>query len=282
MNRDRRIPALVNFCKWQIASRLLPGPMLYDWVNGSKIIIRRGETGLTGNLYCGLHEFADMGYLLHALDPEDLFVDVGANVGSYTILACAAVGARGYCFEPVPSTYRRLMDNLRINDLLGRVEALNIGLSDKPGELAFTADENAANHVLAVNETSSDSVRVKVLPLDAILGEDEPSIMKIDVEGFETLVLGGAHTTLSRTTLHSVIMELNGSGARYGFADKKLLELMSGYGFSTYRYEPFSRTLSSLEGRNASSGNTLFLRGEPAIRARLAAAPRVKVGPVWL
>ena len=71
--------------------------------------MRHGETGLTGNLYAGLHEFADMAFVMHALRPTDLFVDIGANAGSYTILACAVAKARGCAFEPLPSTYRRLV-----------------------------------------------------------------------------------------------------------------------------------------------------------------------------
>jgi len=48
-------------------------------VNGSKFLVKTGETGLTGNIYTGLHEFPDMGFLLHFLRAEDLFVDIGAN-----------------------------------------------------------------------------------------------------------------------------------------------------------------------------------------------------------
>lgn len=44
-------------------------------------------TGATGNWYCGLQEYEDMSFVLHALRPGDLFVDVGANIGSYSILA---------------------------------------------------------------------------------------------------------------------------------------------------------------------------------------------------
>jgi len=44
-------------------------------------VARPGETGVTGNIYTGLHEFSSMGYLLHVLREGDLFVDVGANVG---------------------------------------------------------------------------------------------------------------------------------------------------------------------------------------------------------
>jgi hypothetical protein len=105
LNRERKLKSIVRFAKWQVGSRLVPGAVVHDWINGSKFLVKNGETGLTGNIYTGLHEFPDMGFLLHVLRGEDLFVDVGANVGSYTILACSVVGARGFAFEPVPSTY---------------------------------------------------------------------------------------------------------------------------------------------------------------------------------
>lgn len=160
----------------------------------------------------------------------------------------------GYCFEPVPATFERLMDNIRINNLAGHVEALNLGLSDKEGELVFTSGENSMNHVVADNEPSLEVVRVKVLPLDMILKDKSPSVLKIDVEGFETPVLNGAQATLSNKSLHSVIMELNGSGSRYGFNEDDILEMMSSYGFSTYSYEPFSRELTTLDGKTTFPG----------------------------
>ncbi len=58
-------------------------------------------TGATGNIYAGLHEFDDMAFFLHLLRPEDMFADVGSNIGSYTILASGVVGAKSVAFEPV-------------------------------------------------------------------------------------------------------------------------------------------------------------------------------------
>jgi FkbM family methyltransferase len=282
LNGQRKVAAIADFIRWQIGSRLVPGPVIYTWVNGSRMIVRPGEAGLTGNLYCGLHEFPDMAYLLHVVGPDDLFVDVGANVGSYTLLACAARGARGHAFEPVPTTFARLVDNLRINHLGDRVTAWNVGVADQAGELAFTSGENATNHVVTANDSPSAAVRVKVLPLDEVLGTDSPSVIKIDVEGFEAPVLSGASRTLANPALHSVIMELNGSGSRYGFKDEQMVRTMAGHGFSTFSYEPFSRQLTSLDGKNSRAGNTLFIRGEAAIRARLREAPKLLLGARWV
>ena len=64
---------------------------------------------MTGNIYCGLAEFADMAFVLHVLRAGDLFVDIGANAGAYTLLASSVAGAKTTCFEPVPATYARLL-----------------------------------------------------------------------------------------------------------------------------------------------------------------------------
>ena len=282
LNRGRKVRAMIEFVRWQAGSRLVPGHVVFNWVAGARFIASPGETGVTGNIYCGLHEFADMAYLLHVLRSDDLFVDIGANVGSYTILACAARKAKGCCFEPVPETFERLMDNLRLNDLSGHVEAFNIGLSDKECEMVFTSGENCANHVVANTENPPDSIRVKVTQLDTILKDKSPSVMKIDVEGFETPVLAGAHAILSNKSLHSVIMELNGSGSRYGFDEDEILKTMSNYGFATYSYDPFARELAGLGGKNTLSGNTLFVRNKLAVLERIKMASEVLVGNVRL
>lgn len=278
INKGRKGQALFDFLKWQIGSRLVPGEIIYHWINGAKFIVHPGETGLTQNIYCGLHEFYDMAYVLHVLNSEDLFIDVGANAGSYTILACAVGGARGYCFEPVPSTFQRLTDNLVLNDLLGRVKAYNIGLADKEGEVLFTSDLDTTNHLIAPAEAAGDAIAVKVRPLDQVLANESPSLIKIDVEGLETLVINGMLCTLGNPSLHSVIVELNGSGAHYGFDDQGVIEKMREFGFRMYSYDPFRRTIKLIPTKNTDSSNTLFLRHEDFIRNRLASAPGFRIG----
>jgi len=79
--------------------------------------------GATGNIYVGLHEFEQMAFLLHCLRSEDIFIDVGANVGSYTVLASAAVGAKTIAFEPIESEYNGLMANIELNGIAHLVDA---------------------------------------------------------------------------------------------------------------------------------------------------------------
>lgn len=277
LNREHKLSSIIRFAKWQVGSRLVPGAIVYDWVNGSKFLVKTGETGLTGNIYTGLHEFPDMSFLLHFLRAEDLFVDIGANLGSYSILACFAVGARGIAFEPVPSTYKRLVENMRLNHLEEKVKCINKGVGDQQGTISFTSDSDTTNHALASGEQCDNQVTVEVTSLDAALVGEAPSLIKIDVEGYETPVLEGAQEILKNQTLNSVIMELNGSGSRYGFDESKILELMLSNGFKTYSYNPFIRKLINLEGKNLDSGNTLFIRDKSVVEDRLRVASKVTI-----
>jgi FkbM family methyltransferase len=243
-----------------------------SWVGRSRILVHRGETGLTGNVYAGLHEFEDMAFLLHLLREDDLFVDVGANVGAYTVLACSAVGAHGFAFEPVPSTYARLLDNVRLNRAEDRVRCINAAVGDVPGTIAFSSADDTTNHALATEEHRRDAINVEVTTLDRALAGCSPALMKIDVEGYETLVVRGGQETLSAPSLLAVIMELNGNGARYGFDDTELVGTMAGLGFVPRRYEPFSRQLSSTAAGHRNTGNIIFVRESDALKHRLETA----------
>ena len=144
--------------------------------------------------------------------------------------------------------------------------------------LFFTTDLNCSNHVIADGESLTGSIQVKILTLDRILACESPSVIKIDVEGLESLVVDGMLSILKNPSLHSVIMELNGSGKRYGFHDEGIVQKMLDFGFRTYTYEPFSKSLKPILKQQADLGNVLFLRNEDHIKQRLASAPHFRVG----
>jgi FkbM family methyltransferase len=276
--KRRKAAALARYLRWQIGSRLVPGAVVCEWVNGSRFLVGRGETGMTGNVYSGLQEFEDMVFVLHGLRPGDLFVDIGANVGAYTILACAAAGASGIAFEPVPDTFRRLMDNVRLNSLEPRVRCFNTALACSAGRVAFTAAAHGAmNHVVADWEHTADTTTVETVSLDDALEGAAPFMLKIDVEGYETPVLRGGQRTFADPRLQAVIMELNESGVRYGFKDADLMSMMRDHGFSPCRYEPFSRRLDAVPGGKTGSGNVVFVRDIELVSGRIRSAAAIQL-----
>ena len=274
-NSNNKIGGILNFFKWQINCRLNPYPIIYPYTENSKFIIWKGLTGATGNLYCGLLEYDDMAFLLHFLIPNDLFIDIGANVGAYTILASAEINANTIAIEPVPSTFRTLNDNISINKMQDKVKALNIGLGSKNGKLRFTKAFDTINHVATENET--DTIEVEINTLDSILlTEQTPVLLKIDVEGFETEVLNGADKTLANKTLKAIIIELNGSGQRYGYDETQIHKKLLGFGFKPFSYNPKLKKLKEIE--TFGSHNTIYIRDKEFVANRILKSRQVKIG----
>src|SRR3954470_17061218 len=152
LNAANRPAALGRVLRWQLASRLLPTPIALPFVEGTHLLATR-SSGATGNWYCGLYEGSDMAFVLHFLRPDEGFLDVGANIGSYTVLAAGAAGPSVISIEPIPATFARLEQNIALNGLGGRVRALRCGLSDAPGTARFTVDLDAMNHVVSEGDS---------------------------------------------------------------------------------------------------------------------------------
>ena len=131
------------------------------------------------------------------LSPGGVFVDVGANIGGYTI-RLASKARRVYSFEPHPRNFRLLKYNLKLNNLYSKVYAYRYAVSQKKGKVLLTLSEFHGRH--SIVELRSRYIEVPSITLDDILySEDNIDVIKIDVEGAEPLVLLGAKNTLTKT-----------------------------------------------------------------------------------
>lgn len=278
-SREKPLHALRRFARWQIGSRISLGATAVRFVDGARLLVEPGMAGATGNVYVGLHEVDDMGFLLHFLRVEDFFVDVGANVGSYTILASKAVGASCLSLEPVPSTFENLLDNIRLNDVAERVEARCIAAGRERGRLLFSTDRGPMNHVVAPDYPGARK-EVEVAPLDEALAGLTPTAMKIDVEGFELEVVEGAEKVLRSSSLQTVVLESNGLDGRYETNTGRAHRLLLDAGLTPCSYDARSRRLSRLPAPLANSiyGNYLYVRDVAFAAARVASAKRFSVG----
>ena len=279
LNRSHPVRAVIRFFRWQIGSLALRAPVAISFVDGTRLLVSKGMTGATGNVYAGLHEVVEMAFVLHALREGEDFIDIGANVGSYTVIAAGAVGARCLAIEPIPTTYQALLDNVWLNRLTDKVIALNIGLGANQSSLKFSGRQDTTNHVLSKDEIGGgDELDVPVERLDDVSRLYSPTLIKIDVEGFEFPVLQGAAKTLARSSLLAVIVETNGSGLRYGYSDAKVNGLMIEHGFVAARYEPFDRQIFTLADGVWNDGNTIYVRDVDQLRARVKSAATYQLG----
>jgi FkbM family methyltransferase len=277
LTRKDKFSTFLRFLKWQLASRIFAYPVLWPYVGDTSLLVKRGMTGATGNIYTGLHEFEEMGFLLHLLRPGDLFGDIGANVGSYTILASGVSKAESVSVEPVTSTFINLKNNVAVNNLESKVRLFNAGVGDKPGKLYFTRNHDTVNHVLAGQQpVAGETEEVNILTLDQLFAEKTPVLLKIDVEGFELSVLRGAKGLLPQQGLKGIIIEINGSCNRYGATEEDIHMELVAYGFAPFLYEPLDRRLTPVSSYNP-HGNTIYIRDEEWVRQRLAGAEKVRV-----
>ena len=259
LTRDRPLSAIGRFVRWQVESRL-KHEVLFDWIEGARLAVRHGMTGATGNIYCGLHEFADMSFLLHLLRPSDLFLDVGANIGSYTVLASKVCGARTMAFEPDPGSAQSLRRNIALNDLQDVAQVCQFALGATNAEASFTLGLDTMNHV--VSAPTEETRTVAVRRLEEVSGASAPTLIKLDVEGYEEEVLQGAAATLGAPSLLAVQSELQSAGVE---------NVLAGAGFKRAYYDPFSRTLSDTPGARAAA-NALFVRRTEEVLKRVGSA----------
>ena len=151
--------------------------------------------------------------------PTDVFWDIGANIGVYSVFAAKCGAKAVYAFEPFAATYLQLLRNLVANGVDGRVIALNMALSATTaiGKLTLTSFEPGVTSTLQGHELKSvrkdTPIGVQhILTMDAVSFVERfpaaaPDHIKIDVDGAEPLVLPGLLPLIGRVRSLSIEIE---------------------------------------------------------------------------
>ena len=178
---------------------------------------------------------------LRAMPAGSVFLDVGANVGMYTVFAALARDAQVLAFEPEAENYALLNANLRLNAIESRVLAYCAGLSDSAGVdrlYLSQAFAGASCHSLG-EQVGFDlqprpaafvqgSIALRFDDLVAAAQVPVPQYVKIDVDGFEHRVIKGMAGTLKDARVRSLIVELNPALDEH----RAIREALGGLGFS--------------------------------------------------
>ncbi len=155
----------------------------------------------------------------HMVEQGDVILECGAHHGELTILLSHSVGPQGkvLAFEPVPRNMEILQRQIELNDL-SNVELVHAAVGREPGWVRITDESNA--QVLA----AGPGVEVPVVSLDDYV-HLQPTLLKIDVEGFEAELLKGAQEVLALKP--KVALEIHTpSLGRYGTSVEEVLELV--------------------------------------------------------
>lgn len=271
-----------NYLFYNAIIRVKNKPTKFKWINNLNIYTQKGDSCLGGNVFLGLMEFHESAFLVHFLQNSDLFVDVGANLGHYTLLASGVCDARTIAIEPVPTTYKRLKYNVIKNNIWNMVKLENIGIGAKDGELFFSNfDDNAINYVQG-NEKNESSLRVRVKTLNNLLKGKTPKVIKIDAEGYELLILNGANNVLKNPELEAIIIEINGHCRRYGYTEYEVFRFIVSFGFIPVCYDSFSRKINLLNNFNHDSDSTIFIRDLKSANLKVKYGKKIRIWKNYL
>ena len=163
------------------------------------------------------------------LTEGELFVDVGANVGAYTLWALER-GCEVIAIEPNAWAVQQLRDNLALNGYVADVR--HAAVSDRPGSVRFTTSLGVLNHIVMNAGGADETEDVPATTLDDVLGARTAAGVKIDVEGAELLVLKGAERALTERRIRLMQLEWLGSSDRtVGEPRDAVAQLLEGYGY---------------------------------------------------
>ena len=202
---------------------------------GNPIQTKHGKLGIFSidlrsfawEYYCNdTYDDNEISLILSKLDADEIFIDVGANIGFYSVPVAQKIknsNGKGkvIAFEPHPGNYEKLKHNIELNSLSEYIEMHMLGLSDSEALVNlvlredFKAGSKTGNASIAINDEYDqgyNTVQIKTQTLDKFMNSNEPDLkigfVKLDIEGHEVNFLRGAQTFLKN---HSpkILLEVN-------------------------------------------------------------------------
>ena len=198
-NRGHRLRAIARAIGHQARGRILKKPSIAGIGRTALMEVQLHASGASKALYANPPDWPEMLVWRQRLSPGDLFIDVGSNAGVYALWA-ADLGADVVAVEPSPQASQWLRRNIELNGL--PITVVEAALTDFEGTVGFDSSGDSVGHI-------GGPESVVATTLDAVLGPRGAAGVKIDVEGYERLVLQGAAAALADRRIACIQLEWN-------------------------------------------------------------------------
>lgn len=274
-NRGHKMTAIGRFIAWQASKRILARPVIIK-VRDRRFMAYPDSPYSSLVIYNQLPDWDELGLLRRILRPDDTFVDIGANVGFYSVFASSLVGPAGriHSIEPNPGNLKVLENQKALNALAyWTIHPCAVGA--QTGTVRFSAETRDTG---SVNNDAGESGSNLVVPcrtLDSLLGETTQAvhsqICKIDVEGYELEVLQGAKALIAQKAVWLWVFENNPTALlANGASSRQLLTFFRTAGYHLYRYSEDRIELKPFEAAEAPEFCNLLACADVAkLRVRL-------------
>ena len=245
-NRHGRVKALMRAVHWQLSKRLTGRPLDIAYHGMLLRCHVHNHSASRAIYFSGLPDYREMQFMVDYLRPGDVFIDAGANIGLYTLLALSVVRDTGYvhAFEPNPVVADMLRESLDLN-ACSNVTVHQVGLADVEGQADFsTTDDDCTSHIVASSQGSTGT-QIPITRLDKILDDTPYAMAKFDIEGYEPFAIRGASQWTNSNNPPVMLIEMAGYSKQHGISTADFIEELDQLGYFTAVYDPDRRELQA-------------------------------------
>ncbi len=265
-NRQRKLRAVGESVYWQVEKRLTKRSRDLKVFNGMKLRCYPNSRGAAMMIYSGgWYDYDDMDFVRRYLRPGDAVLDIGANIGVYTLLSASIIGPTGkiVAYEPNGESFERLLENIKINGLENRVDARRVAVGETRGSVKFHKKQDVSNRIAHAGESAKEPDAFEEVPcvvLDEELRQTPFTLGKIDIEGAEMMAFRGATQMLREGNPPVWLMELKDRLLRpFGTSAREVADLLDQSGYQLATYEADRRELVLLDDPRNYDGNALAI-----------------------
>ncbi len=181
----------------------------------------------------------------------NVVVDIGANIGYYTLLFAKLVGEKGkvFAFEPEPNNFDLLKKNIEINGYKN-INLINKAVSNKSGKIKlYLNDVNTSCHSLIAENPNNQYIEIDSIKLDDFFEINQKiDFIKIDVEGAELESLKGMSNLLNQNNDTKILLEFNPSMLKsFGVTPQEYLNLLMDFNFKIYELDENTENLKQIK-----------------------------------
>jgi FkbM family methyltransferase len=236
--RRRPLTSVATLWAWEIWRRSVHRPVVVTLPEGSRIVCPPWSRLASSLISEGFPEPATALFVLDLVRPGDRFIDVGANVGLYSILA-ARRGARVMAFEPIERCRDAMVRGAELNGVLGAIAECPCALAETSGRAFLTTNRDISDTLVDATDDLTlaermSAVVVEVRTLDRTVARFRPAIVKIDAGAAGRRVLEGAERTILASRPAIVIDVWHGGAEARAWLEQRGYGI---YGYASARRE---------------------------------------------
>jgi FkbM family methyltransferase len=253
----------LRFVKRRLSAYLGDGVALTYLADETRMFVNtRGRVVPINLIDGGQYEDDNLEVLFSYLTPETLFLDIGANLGFFSLQIALRLRGKGkvMAFEPHPLLCDLLRHSAFLNGVSGRIEVCNHGLSDRAGpqDFHYPLDDLGGGHVAGDSPVQTMIIPSRIIPLDQVLAPGTAvDLVKMDVEGHELQVMRGMRRVITESPGIVILFEKLGVQAGY---ESEIEDFFSGLGFELFAVLPTALSKFVRGGMNEFSGYVVAAR----------------------